>query len=203
MTRNDMGEFSEFELQELYMKIGTATKHEECGAVGTAEEELDAKTITKNYRGVPVKKRTKGTGAGTLKLNIHMNYEKYCLMFGMYDESLKTGVRAYGMDSKHPDFSLTAKVLNEDDETKYKAYPNCTVTSSLSRKIENGGEEVAEAELEIAIQPDEYGYGMYEARAEDIEDAELASAWMEDFTPELVRVSEENSEEPTNQEPTV
>lgn len=203
MTRNNMGEFSEFELEELYMKIGTATKHEECGAVGTAEEELDAKTITKNYRGVPVKKRTKGTGAGTLKLNIHMNYEKYCLMFGMYDESLKTGVRAYGMDSKHPDFSLTAKVLNEDDETKYKAYPKCTVTSSLSRKIENGGEKVAEAELEIAIQPDEYGYGMYEARAEDIEDADLASAWMEDFTPELARVSGENSDEPTNQEPAV
>lgn len=196
MTRNDMGEFSEFELQELYMKIGTATKHEECGAVGTAEEELDAKTITKNYRGVPVKKRTKGTGSGTLKLNIHMNYEKYCLMFGMYDESLKTGVRAYGMDSKHPDFSLTAKVLNEDDEIKYKAYPLCTVTSSQSRKIQNGGEEVAEAELEIAIQPDEYGIGMYEARAEDIEDSELASAWMESFTPALVRNSSEPDPDP-------
>ena len=125
-----------------------------------------------------------------------MNYEKYCLMFGMYDESLKTGVRAYGMDSKHPDFSLTAKVLNEDDEIKYKAYPLCTVTSSQSRKIENGGEEVAEAELELAIQPDEYGIGMYEARAVDIEDSELASACMESFTPALVRNSSEPDPDP-------
>ncbi len=192
-TRNDMGEFSEFELQELYMKIGTSTKHEECGAVGTAEEELDAKTITKNYRGVPVKKRTKGAGSGTLKLNIHMNYDKYCQMFGMDDENaLKAGVRAYGMDSKHPNFSLTAKVLNEDDEIKYKAYPVCTVTSSQSRKIENGGEEVAEAEIEVAIQPDAYGVGMYEARAEDLEDTELAQTWMESFTSDLVHTSEDD-----------
>ena len=55
---------------------------------------------------------------------------------------------------------------------------------------------MAEAELEIAIQPDEYGIGMYEARAEDIEDSELASAWMESFTPALVRNSSEPDPDP-------
>lgn len=187
MGKNSMGEFSEFELQQLNMKIGASEKYEECGAVGTAEEELTSKTVSKKYRGIVVKQRTKGTGAGTLKLSIHMNYEMYCQTFGMVDENLKEGVKAYGMDSKHPTFSLTALVLDEDDNKKLKAYPVCTITSSQSRKIENGGEEVAEAELEVAIMPDEYGYGMYEAIYDDVEE-DIQTAWMESFTPELVRV---------------
>lgn len=187
MGKNSMGEFSEFELQQLNMKIGTSEKYEECGAVGTAEEELTSKTVSKKYRGIVVKQRTKGTGAGTLKLSIHMNYEMYCQTFGMVDENLKEGVKAYGMDSKHPTFSLTALVLDEDDNKKLKAYPVCTITSSQSRKIENGGEEVAEAELEIAIMPDDYGYGMYEALYDNVEET-IQTSWMENFTPELVRV---------------
>lgn len=189
MGKNSMGEFSEFELQQLNMKIGTSVKYVECGAVGTAEEELTSKTVSKKYRGIIVKQRTKGTGAGTLKLSLHMNYEMYCQTFGMIDENLKEGVKAYGMDSKHPTFSLTALVVDEDDNKKLKAYPLCTITSSQSRKIENGGEDVAEAELEIAIMPDEYGYGMYEALYENVEQS-IQTAWMENFTSDLVRIDE-------------
>lgn len=188
MGKNSMGEYSEFELQTLNMKIGEDTTYQECGAVGSAEEELTSKTVTKKYRGVVVKQRTKGTGAGTLKLSIHMNYDKYCQTFGMVDPELKEGVKAYGMTSKHPVFGLTALVLDEDDVQKFKAYPVCTITSSMSRKIENGGEEVAEAELDIAIMPDEYGYGMYEALAEKAGE-DIKAAWMESFTPDLVRIA--------------
>lgn len=187
MEKNNMGEYSEFELQMLNMKIGDAETYQECGAVGTAEEELASKTITKKYRGVVVKQRTKGTGAGTLKLSIHMNYEMYCQTFGMVDEELKEGVKAYGMNSKHPTFGLTALILDEDDDQKLKAYPSCTIISSMSRKIDNGTEEVAESELEIAIMPDKYGYGMYEVLAEKASE-DVKSEWMSNFNPELVRI---------------
>lgn len=187
MEKNNMGEYSEFELQTLNMKIGDAETYQECGAVGTAEEEMESKTITKKYRGVVVKQRTRGTGAGTLKLSIHMNYDMYCQTFGMIDEELQEGVRAYGSNSKHPTFGLTALILDEDNNQKLKAYPECTITSSMSKKIENGTEDVAEAELEIAIMPDQYGYGMYEVLAEKAGE-DIKSSWMSNFTPELVRI---------------
>ena len=187
MAKNNMGEFSEFELETLNIKIGDEGSFKECGAVGTAEEELESRTVTKSYRGRVVKQRTKGKGNGTLKLSIHMNYDLYNQTFGMACDELKEGVYAYGMDSKHPVFALTALVLDEDDNKKLKAYPSCTITSGQSRKIENGGEEVAEIEMEIAILPDEYGFAMYEALYDKVSE-DVSKAWMESFTTELVRV---------------
>ena len=189
MKANKYNEFSEFELKQLNMKTSSDERYEECGAVGTAEEELEAKTVVKKYRGVNAKQRTKGTGAGTLKLSLHMNYEKYNEMFGKKNDQLKDGVVAYGQNSTHQEFALTALVLDEDDEKKLKAYPRCIITNNPGGKIENGGEEVAEIELEIAIMPDEHGYAMYEALY-DGADEEVRTAWLESFTPDLVRVTE-------------
>lgn len=188
-TKNNMGEFSEFELLTLMMKIGTSEKYEECGAVGTAEETLDSKTVSKKYRGAIVKQRTRGTGSGNLKLSLHMNYDMYNKTLGMASEELKEGVYAYGMGSKHGVFSLTALVLDEDDRKKLKAYPNCTVITAPPRKIENGGEEVAEIDFEVAINPDEYGNGMYEALYDEIDEG-IREEWLTNFTPKLVRINE-------------
>ena len=60
------------------------------------------------------------------------------------------------------------EVLDEDDNKKLKAYPVCTIQSALSRKIEAGTEEIAEIEIEIAIMPDEFGNGLYEAVESDL-----------------------------------
>lgn len=186
MQYNSYEEFSEFELEQLNMKTDSDEKFVECGAVGTAEEELGVKSVVKKYKGVEAKRRTKGTGAGTLKLSLHMSYDRYNQIFGMKSDSLAEGVATYGQGSSHEVFALTALVVDEDGDKKLKAYPKCTITNAPNRKIENGGEEVAEIEIEIAIMPDKYGNAMYEALYDKVS-SDIKSKWMEEFTPDLVQ----------------
>lgn len=180
-------EFSEFELEQMNIRIDGETQYEESGAVGSVEETMDVKSVIKKYKGVEAKNRTKGTGTGTLKYSMHMNYEKYKKLFGMEDEALVKGVAAYGQPSTHKKFGITELVLDEDGVKKFKAYPNCMIKSSPSNKIQNATEEVAEIELEVSFMPDQYGYGMYEAIYDELEE-DVKEKWMVEFTPELVRV---------------
>lgn len=181
------GEFSEFELEEFGMKFPEETEHTVAGAVGTLEESMNTKTVTKKYKGVESKTRTKGTGAGELKISMHMSYEMYKKTYGMNLDTLIGGVCAYGQNSVHPVFSSTTKVKDEDGNVKFKAYPNCTVKEGMARKVENGAEEVAEIELTIAVMPDEHGNGLYEALESGLSE-DIAGKWMKEFTPEMVQV---------------
>lgn len=180
--------FSEAEVRKIGIKIGEATKADINECVGTWEEELEVKTVVKKCRGVVSKSRTKGTGNGTIKASMHMAQDLFAEMYGMKQEGLKDGVIAYGTKSLHPVFCVTALVLDEDDNEKLKAYPNCTIQTALTRKVENGAEEIAEIELELAITPDEEGNGMYEAVVTDLTDEDLKTKWLESFTPELVKL---------------
>lgn len=179
---------SEFEIDKLSIKFKDAEAYVAMECIGSLEEEMTVKTVTKKCRGVIRKKRSKGTGEGTLKLSAHVPYEVYVKAFGMDLESLKDGVYAYGQNSVHAEFALAGHVVDEDGNEKLKAYPNCTVTTGVVRKIENGAEEVAELEMEIGVMPDEYGNGMYEAPAEGLAE-DIASAWMTAFAPDLVQVA--------------
>lgn len=180
--------FSEAEVRKIGIKIGEAAKADINECVGTWEEELEVKTVVKKCRGVVSKSRTKGTGNGTIKASMHMAQDLFAEMYGMKQEGLKDGVIAYGTKSLHPVFCVTALVLDEDDNEKLKAYPNCTIQTALTRKVENGAEEIAEIELELAITPDEEGNGMYEAVVTDLKDEDLKTKWLESFTPELVKL---------------
>lgn len=179
-------EYSEFEIKDFAIKFPEDEKHTICGAVGSCEETLNVKTVTKKYKGIEGKTRTKGTGTGELKLSIHMGYETFCKAYGMNNDDFIDGVHVYGQSSTHPTFSVTEKVEDEDGVLKYKAYPNCTIKEGISRKVENGGEDVAEIEMTLSVMPDEYGNGMYEAICSDIAE-DVAGKWMSDFTPVLVR----------------
>lgn len=182
---------SEFEVDKLGLKFAGATsntyKTVEC--IGSLEEEMEVKTVVKKCRGVDKKKRSKGTGAGTLKLTAHIPYDIYSEAYGMDLDTLKEGVKAYGQNSVHKEFSLVGHVVDEDGNEKLKAYPNCMITTGVVRKIENGAEEVAELELEIGVMPDTYGNGMYEAAVEELTDETLKTTWMTAFTPEMVQVA--------------
>lgn len=182
--------FSEVEVRKIAIKIEGAAKADINECVGTWEEEMTTKTITKKCRGVVTKSRTKGTGNGTIKASLHMSQDMFADMYGMQHKELKDGVIAYGTKSMHPVACITVEVLDEDDNMKLKAYPKCTIQTALSRKVENGSEEVTEIELELAVMPDEYGFGLYEAIEEDITDESLKTKWMEEFTPELTRAAE-------------
>jgi len=181
---------SEFELDQLGIKFeGESNSYKTVECIGSCEEEMTVKTVTKSCRGVVKKKRSRGTGEGTLKLTAHIPWDIYTEAYGMNLESLKEGVKAYGQNSIHKVFALVGHVIDEDNNEKLKAYPNCTITTGVVRKIENGAEEVAELELEIGVMPDSYGNGMYEAVVSELTDASLKNTWMTAFTPELVQVA--------------
>lgn len=180
--------FSEFELKAMGFKFKKGSAFESVNCVGSSEEEMNAKVITKSCRGVVTKKVVKGDGTGTLKITAHIPYEVYVQAYGMELDTLIEGVKAYGQNSRHEAFSVVQDVFDEDGNEKFKAYPNCILESGVTRKIENGAEEVAEIEMEISIMPDEFGNGMYEALAEGLETT-VANKWMSGFEPSMVQVT--------------
>ena len=181
------GVFSDFELDQMGLKFNGSEAYESVNCVGSCEEEMESKTITKSCRGVVVKTVSRGTGAGTLKVSAHIPWAVYTKAYGMELSTLIEGVKAYGRNSTHATFSVVMHIKDEDGVEKLKAYPNCVMSTGVSRKIENGAEEVAELELEISIMPDSFGNGMYEAIVSDLTDEAVKTTWMTAFTPELVQ----------------
>ena len=173
---------SEFEVKKIGFKFEGTDAYKTVECIGSMEEDMAVKTITKKCRGVVRKKRSKGTGEGTLKLSLHIPYEIYTEAFGMNLDSLKDGVYAYGENSKHKNFALVANVEDEDGNEKLKAYPNSIMNTGVVRKVENGAEEVAELELEVGVMPDEYGNGLYETLVAE-GDEETVNEWMTAFDP--------------------
>ena len=182
--------FSEFEVKQSSLKFADTEKAEPVGCVGSLEEKMNTKKITKKCEGVVAKNVRRGDGTGELKVTLHIRYPLFTKVFGMSDEKLKTGVFSYGENSVHPKASYTCLVRDEDGNEKLKAYPNVTFDEFFTRKIENGAEEVAEVEATLAVEPDEYGNGLYEAPASEIENEDIINQWIENFSPELVRLTE-------------
>lgn len=187
---NRINEFSEFECKSIGIKFGKDQEYSVMELVGGVDEELESKKTVKKGRGVVVKQKVRGTGNGTVKVTGHVPYDLYNQMYGMNLKTLVEGVKGYGINSLHPTFSMTCDVFDEDDMEKLKAYPNCVLTSGVARKIENGGEEVAEIELEVSVMPDEFGQGMYEALVENLADDALKTDWLTKFEPSMAQKTE-------------
>jgi hypothetical protein len=182
------GVFSEYELREMGIKTEGSEAYVAANCVGSCEEELDTKVVSKSCRGVVIKKTVKGAGTGKLSISMHMPWDIYTDVYGMNLDTLIDGVKAYGTNSRHKNFATTQHVFDEDGEEKFKAYPNCIIETGVARKIENGAEEVAEIELEVSIQPDEFGNCVYEALASELSDETVKTNWMTKFEPSMVQV---------------
>lgn len=180
------GVFSEFEVKEQYIKMADEDSYSTMSCVGSSEEDLEVKIITKKCRGAIAKEKVKGTGNGTLTESLHVPRDIYNKMYNMNRPNLKKGVYAYGQNSSHPEFSITQRVLDEDDVEKFKAYPRCVLESGPKRPVENGQEEVPELELTIKLLPDDNGECMYEALKSEL-DEETAGKWLEHFETSLVQ----------------
>lgn len=178
--------FSDYEVRQANVKIGERLWPIKC--IGKWEEAMEAVKVVKKCRGVVAKQRTRGTGAGTCKVTAHIPLELYRVFHGMENEELADGVFAYGTSSLHPVAVITLDVFDEDDVELFRAYPVCTVTTGPTRNTENGAEEVAEVEMEIGVSPDDNGQGVYEALADGLAES-IKTAWMENFTPELVQAA--------------
>ena len=183
------GVFSEYELREMGIKTEGSAAFVAANCVGSCEEELDTKVVSKSCRGVVIKKTVKGAGTGKLSISMHMPWEVYTDVYGMNLDTLIEGVKAYGTNSRHKNFATTQHIFDEDGVEKFKAYPNCIIETGVARKIENGAEEVAEIELEVSLQPDEYGNCVYEALADELTDETVKADWMTKFTPAMVQVA--------------
>lgn len=181
--------FSEYELRELAIKVneeeeGTFT-HSDC--VGTWEDEAETLTVTKNCRGKVAKRRTTGTGSGTVTASAHWPEVLLAKMFDMVRDDLVAGVQGYGQDNRHKELTVVGKVLDEDGNVAYIAYPKI-VPNTNARSIENGAEEVAEKEIEFSYMPDENGYGFYKVLEKDLgtDTNQLKTKWMTAWSPDLM-----------------
>ena len=179
-------EMKEFSARDYDYNSDTAATKVAC--VGNIEHELNTKTVTKSCEGVVVKSRTRGDGTGTLTVNGHFKYSFLIDSLGMERTALKKGIVAYGKNSKHKEKTLTAKVTDEDENVKYVAYPNATMTKGHVLNIENGAEEVAQIEMEFSLMPDEYGECYYEALEEELSDEPIKSKWLTNFNRSLIQV---------------
>ena len=180
--------FSEYEVREMGFKFKSDSAYRTANCVGSSEEEMNAKVISKSCRGVVVKKTVRGDGTGKVSLSLHMPYDIYVQAYGMELDTLAEGVKAYGRNSIHEGFGIVQHVFDEDGNEMYKAYPNCIIESGKTAKTENGAEEVAEIEMEISVMPDDYGNGVYQALATDLDEG-LKTKWMTEFEPALAQAS--------------
>lgn len=182
-------DFTEVEVTKLGIKIENAEKAEVIDCTGKLEEEMNCKTMQKKCGSRIIKTRTKGTGDGKVKVSVYCPQDLFADLYGMKREGLKDGVIAYGTKSQHAVAVVTAEVINEDGEKKYKAYPKCTIQTALSRSVDNGSEDINMLELELAVMPDEDGEGLYEAVETDLTDETTKQKWMEEFNKELVKAA--------------
>lgn len=184
--------FSKYELRKMGVKISGSTgtpTYKSADCVGTFEEELDVKVVTKMCRGVQVKTRPRGAGTGTVTVSAHIPYDIYCAMFDMDGrDDLVEGVQGYGSSNFHKEFSIVADVYDEDDNELLLAYPRCIIQTGPNTNIENGAEEVAEIEVEISLMPDDNGYCRYEAVVSALASGSSIKpeTWLSSFTPEMV-----------------
>lgn len=179
--------YSEYAVKNSSIKFPEDTVATKIGCVGSMEETMNVKTITKNCEGVMVKTVVKPDGTGEIALSLHMKYDLFLKTYGMVSDGLVDGVYAYGRGTSHKPFCLTCEVEDEDGVKKLKAYPNVVVKDGMARSIENGAEEVAEMEITLTIMPDEYGIGMYEALESEITEETVKTDWLNNFSSELVR----------------
>ena len=108
-------------------------------------------------------------------------------VFGLSNEDLKSGVYAYGINSKGKEFILTADVLDDfEDVNKLMAWPKCTSATGFKISVDNSADEVANIEFELTALPDAKGQILYEAIVSELEDATIAEQWHTAFTRELI-----------------
>lgn len=180
--------YSEFELEQQYIKVAGADSYINISCAGTCKVTKTVKKATKKCRGVVKKCKPKVT-AVDLEVSAHIPRNIYNDICGLNTEGLKKGIYATNRRNTFKEFSLTQDIRNEDDKSMLKAYPNCILSEAPEISIDNSSDEVAEVTLKISVMPDEYGTFEYEGLKDDME-SEVQSAWLTNFQSSLALVSE-------------
>lgn len=185
--------YSPYEVDQLAIKVGDDDSYTRDDCVGSLTVERETKTVSKKCRGVVKKKKTKPTGNGTITLKIHIKLALYRKMNNMINEGLQPGVYAFDNMASMPEFALTARVKDEDDNILFLGFPRCKIEEINSTEIENGAEEVAEVEMSISYMPDDYNKGEYQALEVELTgDVLTAANWMTEFSSENAQLDTES-----------
>ena len=180
-SANDV--YSYFECDQLAMKVTGDNDYIRDDCIGTLNVERETKTVTKKCRGVTKKRKTKPTGNGTITLKMHIKMALYRKINNMINTGLQPGVYAFDNTSAMPEFSLAARVKDEDDNIMFLGFPRCKIEEINALEIENGAEEVAEVEMKISYMPDDYNKGEYQALAVELTGQVLTTSnWMTTFS---------------------
>lgn len=172
--------WSPFEVKESHITIGAKKWALNC--VGKLDVEMEQKTITKSCEGVVVKRKTRGTGAGTGTLSLHIPYDLYIALYGMENSKLATGISGYGKESTHQSFIYTGVGKDEEGVEVLIAIPVAVVADGPKPSFENGAEEVAEVEIAFNVSPDENGFGMYLVPESELPQRLTKTTFLENFT---------------------
>lgn len=182
--------YSPYECDQLALKVSGEAEYTRDDCVGTLEVERETKTVTKSCRGVVKKRKTKPTGNGTINLKLHIKLALYRKLNNMVNTGLQPGVYAFDNTEAMPEFALTARVKDEDDNIMFKGFPRCKIEEINNLSIENGAEEVAEVEMKISYMPDDYNKGEYEALSVELTGNVLTpSNWMTAFSSETAQLT--------------
>lgn len=186
--------YSYFECDQLAIKVSGDEEYTRDDCIGTLNVERETRTVTKSCRGVVKKRKTKPTGNGTITLSMHIKLALYRKMHHMVNDDLQPGVYAFDNTAPMPEFSMTARVKDEDDNIMFLGFPRCKIEEINSLNIENGAEEVAEVEMSISYMPDDYNKGEYQALAVDLTGEVLNSTnWMTDFSSEAAQLTSDST----------
>ena len=182
--------YSYFECDQLAIKVAGDEEYTRDDCIGSLTVERETKTVTKSCRGVVKKRKTKPTGNGTIKLKMHIKMALYRKIHAMTNEGLQPGVYAFDNTEPMPEFAITARVKDEDDNVMFLGYPRCKIEEINSLEIENGAEEVAEVEMSVSYMPDDYNKGEYQALEVELTgDVLNADNWMTDFDSETAQLT--------------
>jgi len=181
--------YSPYEVDQLAIKVAGDDEFTRDDCVGKMTVERETKTVTKKCRGVIKKRKTKATGNGTITLSLHCKLVLYRKLHAITNKDLQPGVYAFDNTLPMPEFTLAARVKDEDDVTMFKGFPRCKIEEINTLEIENGGEEVAEIELKASFMPDDYNKGEYEGLEDEMIGQILnADNWMTDFSSEIAQL---------------
>lgn len=158
------------------------------GCTGSLSMEAETRTVVKRCEGEVVEERTIVT-AYLVTLVGHLPVGVLRDIYGFTNEGLKPGVYAIGNKSKAKKGIYTWQAEDlYDEQKKYLAFPNMSVTSGYAFSHENGAEEIAEVTISFKAMKDDLGNFYYEAYEKELTDETVKTGWAQTFDKTLIEL---------------
>lgn len=151
--------------------------------VGMIQAEPTMRTKTKTCNGATKDERVY-VQYQTVTVTAYVSIEAMRTLTGMHSDGLAEGVFAYGISSKAPALTITARLLDDMEELeKIVAFPHASISTGLQFTVDNDSDEVAKVDLVFKAMMDEKGNFYYEKQVDSPTDAE---EWEAGFTTAMV-----------------